>query len=162
MFYPDLGTKCQVGSHPNLRAVGWLSADQSYSTGKVSEDALRKMADHVYSAWQPVLAAGSHECELCLERQKALDSLRVRLEHRTLILRESPKGSYRQSRNVWIPSETVVYVAPGMIVHYIAEHGYCPPEEFVNAVQDCPAQGSEAFFVRMENALGKNYGLTPR
>ncbi len=35
-----------------------------------------------------------------------------------------------------IPSEGCVYACPGLILHYVEEHGYVPPEYFVRAVRD--------------------------
>jgi len=32
-----------------------------------------------------------------------------------------------------------------MILHYVAEHGYAPPEEFITAVLACPPQGSREY-----------------
>jgi hypothetical protein len=134
MFFPDLGTDCQVGSHPNLRAVGWLSKKQPYSRGEVNTGLQAKLAEHVKTAWQPIMAAGLHECEFC--------------------------ELYRHSHNVWVPSKTVVYVAPAMIVHYIGEHAYCPPKEFLEAVDACPPQTGDEFPRQVERLLGKSYGLS--
>jgi SAM-dependent methyltransferase len=47
---------------------------------------------------------------------------------------------------VWIPTKTLKYVAPELIVHYIEAHSYLPPQEFITAVMACPPQGSKAFF----------------
>jgi hypothetical protein len=55
----------------------------------------------------------------------------------------------RGHRNVWIPADSVVYVAPELILHYIEAHGYRPPDEFITAVIACPEQGSETYRERM-------------
>jgi hypothetical protein len=34
---------------------------------------------------------------------------------------------------------------PQMVAHYVEGHGYRPPEEFVQAVLACPAQGSPEY-----------------
>ncbi len=40
-------------------------------------------------------------------------------------------------------------ITPGMIVHYIKKHNYLPPEEFIEAVRNYPAQGSDQFMALM-------------
>lgn len=40
-----------------------------------------------------------------------------------------------------------------MIVHYIEQHQYCPPDEFVVAVRTSPLQGSEAFMALMADFI---------
>lgn len=37
---------------------------------------------------------------------------------------------------IWIPSATCVYASPGLILHYVEDHGYIPPQEFLNAIID--------------------------
>jgi len=47
--------------------------------------------------------------------------------------------------NVFVPGEGRLYVAPSLILHYIAEHGYAPPQEFQAAVLACPPMGSAEY-----------------
>ena len=44
-----------------------------------------------------------------------------------------------------IPSTSCVYLAPELVVHYVEEHAYAPPAEFIDAVIACPEQSSEAY-----------------
>src|SRR3712207_9113012 len=43
-------------------------------------------------------------------------------------------GGVRGSANLFVPTEGFVYVAPAMILHYIRDHRYAPPEQFRTAV----------------------------
>ena len=90
---------------------------------------LDKLRQYIAEAWQPVIAAGLHECELCVEKPFVCGS------------------------NLWIATESVVYIAPGMVLHYIEEHGYKPPEEFVEAVLESHPQGSTEFVKLVEKFL---------
>ena len=121
MYFQDLSNNCQVDSGPHVRAVGWLSEGHPYTKGAVPSDFQQLLRRHIAEAWQPVMACGLHFCELCEEKPFACGS------------------------NLWIPTEAVLYITPGMISHYIEAHGYRPPEEFVKAVITCPAQGSAEF-----------------
>lgn len=38
-----------------------------------------------------------------------------------------------------------------MIVHYIEQHGYLPPQAFIEAVRLCPPQGSDKFMLWMKD-----------
>ncbi|AWM39925.1 hypothetical protein C1280_24920 [Gemmata obscuriglobus] len=126
MFFPDLGTTCQVDRGDHVRAVGWLHPDHSFPTGPVPPGFSAALRAHAYDSWQPVLAMGPHFCELCSHPAPGADRA----------------GG---ARNFWIPSMSVVYVAPELIVHYVEDHQYQPPEEFVAAVLACPPQKSDAF-----------------
>lgn len=116
MFFPDLGTRSGVEQGPYVRAVGWLDGEHPFDQGPSAADFVSALRRHVATAWQPVAAAGRHQCELC---EKA-----------------------RAGGNLWIPTPEVLFVAPEMIVHYVEAHAYRPPRAFVEAVLACPPQGS--------------------
>ena len=61
---------------------------------------------------------GVHECELC-QFQPA-----------------------EGTANIFVPYQGNIYVAPELIVHYIAAHRYKPPQVFVDAVMACPTMNS--------------------
>lgn len=123
-----------MDSGDHVRAIGWLGEGHPFPVGSVSPELLAALRAHVRSAWQPIVCAGPHFCELCPEPPAGKRG------------RKSRAGA---SGNVWIPAEDAVYVAPGLIDHYIEEHGYQPPDEFVAAVLACPSQGSAEFHERM-------------
>jgi hypothetical protein len=125
MYFPDLGTETQVDGGEHVRAVGWLSSSQPFSQGDVPAgfvSRLRALCENwsagVGALWWPV-AAGFHECEFC--------------------------GDCRASGNVGVPMETLLFVAPQMISHYVESHGYRPPDVFVHAVLACPTPGSAEY-----------------
>lgn len=72
---------------------------------------------------------GIHQCELCRDDQATLLSKRG-------------DRYVRGNGALYIPTADCVYIGPLMIVHYVREHSYRPPEEFMAAVLECPAQGS--------------------
>ena len=49
------------------------------------------------------------------------------------------------NENFGVPSGELLFVAPEMVVHYIEEHGYCPPAEFVEAVLRSPLPDTEEY-----------------
>jgi hypothetical protein len=133
-FYPDLHTESMVGHGDRHRAIGWLSSGHPFPRSAVPRAFVEVLKRHVGSAFQPLAFGGKHTCELC--------------------------GNYSASGNVWVPTRDVVYVAPEMIVHYIVDHEYIPPEEFHRAVEACPPQGSPEY-MRLISPYLSYFRITP-
>lgn len=120
MYFPDLGTDSQVASGPQVRAIGWLDDKHPFRQGSVDPrfvPALKRLLHP--SMFVPVAAAGPHCCELC---QK-----------------------HKDASNLFVPAGDLLYVAPAMVVHYIDEHRYQPPSEFVAAVLNAPIPGTSGY-----------------
>jgi hypothetical protein len=117
--YADL-TKCDYFPFDCevLLAVGWLSAATQYDTGDSDAAFFDKLVEFAHSPWEPGVCMGPHHCELC-QFQPASGTA-----------------------NIFVPYRGGIYVAPELIVHYIAAHRYKPPQVFVDAVMDCPAMNS--------------------
>lgn len=134
-YYPDLAACDYFGSGvaETLRAVGWLDADHAVPQGDVSRPWMLELTNALVAPWQPYSFAGSHECELCRftggPTTFGLDGV------------EAPIGV----SNLFVPTESVVFVAPSMVLHYIDSHGYAPPLEFQTALENCPEPGTMAF-----------------
>jgi hypothetical protein len=126
MFIEDLSTNAYFAIGDNVRAVGWLEAEYPYARGAVPPEFLARLKEHVATAYQPVYFMGVHECSLCPEGKEAVGA-----------------------SNVMIPTERLIYIAPELVVHYIEDHGYRPPQEFIDAVMICPDQESPAFHARL-------------
>lgn len=122
MFVEDLSTKTYVAQGENVRAVGWLEADHPFTRGVVPAEFLVTLKLHVAKAHQISFFMGYHNCSLCPKNheQAGID-------------------------NLLIPTADLLCVAPELIVHYIADHGYRPPDEFIAAVMACPPQDSVEF-----------------
>lgn len=114
-------------------AVGWLGREMPYRIGSVEGSILDGLASIQALGYETRRCCGFHECDLCL----ATGSSRV-----------------RGYGNLWVPGDGRVFVAPEMVTHYIEEHGYCPPEEFQQAVLDCPSE-RESYAHALLNAAPK-------
>src|SRR5262245_52567083 len=125
MYIEDLSTTAYFARGPNVRAIGWLEAGHLFAQGDVPAEFLDALKAHVGAAHQVVLFMGFHECSLCPD------------------ISPRPGRGWRAGlRNLLIPTSNLLYVAPELIVHYVEDHGYRPPEEFVAAVLACPEQKS--------------------
>lgn len=163
MYFPDLSPYSyrKEDIAPNHINIGWLSSKYPFSQGTVSEEFIDKLKE--YCEYPYNLMRGFHRCEFCYDCKKISNS--------TIIPDAMGTGE------VWVKSkEGITYIAPIMIYHYIVQHKYLPPSEFINAVLsplEHPAaefhKKEEAFLDEMYETLGENefikqgiYKLTSR
>jgi hypothetical protein len=107
--------------------VGWLSAEHPYSTGVVPEDLVAKLARLCRYGVQRT--RGIHHCEFCPEPEgmswwsptSARDDEGEFIVGGAEIRVVDPGG--------------ITFAAPDMIVHYVTDHGYKPPDEFLDALR---------------------------
>jgi len=123
MFYEDLSlfqyTRRDVA--PNLLNVGWLDASHPYAKGDVPE----KFLDHLFDLCRSQVnrTRGWQECQFC---EKANLGVRVVKDETELVL---------GSAEIRVPGEGgLIYASPNLIYHYVAAHGYRPPDAFIEAV----------------------------
>lgn len=118
MYYPDLSPYVYLGREPNTFNVGWLSAAYSYQTGDVPEQFIERLRACLTITVRPTF--GGHDCELCNDECWG-EEIRV------------------------FGEGDIVYAAPTMIYHYVVDHHYRPPQEFIQAVLDGPRAGSDEY-----------------
>lgn len=124
-YIPDLSQCTYVGDSPNLVAVGWLDAPHPFTSGDAPDGLVDRLGALIRDAWNPFYFMGYHACTLCPENE-------------LWSLNNKPLGC----ANLWLPGDEVIYVAPSLVIHYIYNHSYLPPQEFIDAVERCPAMGS--------------------
>jgi hypothetical protein len=106
--------------------VGWLTAEHPFKRGSVPlafAHELRLLAQGKVEN----LTRGAHVCEFC---QAPADVIQAdpRYEEVWEMFRSGNGELHVQSEF------SIVYCAPLLIAHYVAEHQYQPPEPFVEAV----------------------------
>ncbi len=105
--------------------VGWLDATQPYATGDVPAGFAEGLVE---LSRKPVnLTRGWHFCNLCPKPPEPVPQP---------IMVKSPEGDFPVGHGeIRVEGRNGVrYAAPDMIAHYVLEHGYRPPEEFIEAV----------------------------
>lgn len=115
-----------TGEAGPLVNVGWLGAGHPYPTGLVSEGLVRVLARLCRKGVHRT--RGLHRCEFCVRPAGS---------------GRQPPTSSRDEDGEFIvggaeirvagPSD-VTFAAPDMIIHYVTDHGYKPPEEFLDAL----------------------------
>lgn len=124
MHASDLADTCMIARGPRIRAVGWLDAKHAFARGPLDERVAAVLEMLAQDGWMHVHCMGFHTCELC--------------------------DQWRDHRNLLVPGPDVLYVAPGMIAHYMRAHEYLPPTSFCTAVLACPDPETEEYFAELE------------
>lgn len=105
--------------------IGWLSSEHEFTTGDIENHIIKKIDLLVKN---PInLCRGYHYCEFCPP------PIYKKVEGQFVgeVVTDSPRGN----GEIWIKSnEGKTYIAPTLISHYIKEHSYLPPQEFIDAV----------------------------
>ena len=98
--------------------VGFLHRKQRFATGKVPSKFMLKLATYLLA---PVCVRGkAMPCPLCGER------VTTEIDGEELVL---------GSAEIRVLGDENIYAAPDLILHFITEHNYRPPQEFIDVVR---------------------------
>lgn len=135
-YFPDLSPYAYGhGIHPGVVHVGWLDGTHPFPKGSVESRLIESMK---LLAERPVeLYRGLHVCELCVEPP---DLETTTMTNRVVV---DPSCSWAK----WVAQRSgngeirvvyggVTFAAPVLIVHYIEEHCYLPPAQFLKAIEE--------------------------
>jgi len=97
-----------------IRAIGWLGGNlpcfaDGIERADLPADLLPAIRYFSKEAYHEDWELGAHTCELC--------------------------GAEEFHGEFWLSKGQVCYVAPVALEHYISEHGYRPPQEFIDALR---------------------------
>ena len=117
MYYPVLS---RIGKDSGKLAIGWLDHASPIPQGDIPDVFVERL-------WElcihPIVQTrGFHECTFCPKEGK------IRLCTR------NQQSAYLGSGEICVRGKGKTYHAPNLIYHYITEHHYRPPEEFIGAV----------------------------
>ncbi len=113
-------------------SVGWLAKDKSYRICSTCEDFRERL--FLYCLYPVLRTRGFHECEFCASPSSE-----------TRLVRRDKREIWLGSAEIRVMYEDAVYAAPDLIYHYVTEHMYCPPDEFIEAVLRGPLPDSPAY-----------------
>jgi len=106
----------------NLLNIGWLDSRHKYRKGTVTQEFIEKLA------WQCVNAPanrtpGIHQCSLCPKMTFGYHMISLEREKHIL-----------GSAEIHIKGKDAVYAAPDLLLHYVLDHKYLPPDDFITGV----------------------------
>jgi hypothetical protein len=103
-----------------LFAVGWIE-EAGFTTGAVPEECIEALITDYPTMIVPDGTRGWHTCTLCEK-----EMIKVEWKGKTVDLMGA--GHYL------VRYEKAVYMAPALLLHYILDHHYRPPQIFIDAV----------------------------
>lgn len=123
-YYPDLSPYeyLKTDSKAGAFNVGWLDAAHPYQVGTVPDDILPAI---LRLCETPInRTRGFHVCQFCTSPTFGVS------------VNSSGKEIILGSAEIWVMSaDGRMYAAPDLIYHYVKEHQYQPPEEFLCAIR---------------------------
>ena len=146
MYFADL-TPYEYGRatiRPDVANVGWLSCEHDFPKGDVPAGFVERLARCIDT---PVNRfRGIHLCEFCPRPP-------VKLSPGGLEMLDPPPGTAGNGEIRVRGKGGLTYVAPVMIHHYIVRHGYPPPAELIEAIEQAETTDS----VRFPTDTGEDY-----
>jgi hypothetical protein len=127
-YFPDLSPYSYLHD-PEVNGIalniGWLDKGKPYAKGTVPPDVISKLAKLCETP--DAKTRGYHTCPFCFNLFSGANSG---------VLAEVNGKQFRLgSAEIRVRSGGKIYAAPNMILHYIKDHNYLPPLEFIKALQ---------------------------
>ena len=160
-YFPDLSRFTYQGLNSNSVSglmfdtqntvnIGWLGEGQPFPTGETSSEFKERLLEFCFYDHAFNKTRGNHSCEL------------PECPIEAGIMGKTPAPLKRGEQTAWFGSHEIrvvgssrVYAAPTMIYHYVTDHNYLPPEEFIQAVLTGPGPGTDSYweqYRRLEKA----------
>ncbi len=125
--------------------IGWLAGQQPFSRGETPQEFRTQLFQFCLDENLVHIYRGFHECEIC-----NLPS-REWAERRHSIYGDKAEFASIGDGEIRVIGESAIYAAPALIYHYVVDHEYKPPDDFIQAVMTGPQPGSEAHRALLEN-----------
>ncbi len=108
--------------------VGWLANGKEYPKGEVDSETLSKLASILVSAGN---------VDIHVNRMRSLDPCSLS-GCEALVVKHEGNSVDLGGSEIWIPSvkKGEYFACPSLVYHYIEEHDYMPPVEFLEAIQN--------------------------
>ena len=107
-------------------AVGWLDPSHSYPSGRTEEAFVSRLFD-ACANHATARTRGWHACSFCARASDAPCPVVVTSGGESLTLGDAEIRVVAEDGS-W-------FVAPTLVLHYVVEHGYRPPDLFVRAIK---------------------------
>lgn len=141
-YHPDLSRR----DNSKFLYIGWLDSQHQYPVGTVSEKFIARLWE--FCRYSVTECLGRHYCEFCprviINKQILPFGEFIQFEilkiHRDGITIKPGDGEI-----IVLGKNNNVYYAPNLIYHYVVDHSYLPPEEFIQAVLTCPLPTSDEY-----------------
>lgn len=134
-YFPELSAYEYNETLFPMRNVGWLSRGREFLQGEAPAWVIEGLVER--AKHPDVVTRGSHRCDVCASADEP----------------GSPASDRSGNGEIWLCNEEGEwFAAPTLIVHYITEHHYLPPVEFIDALRGSDP-GEFAGLKRMDRLL---------
>lgn len=148
-YYTDLSPYEYCGPNPEIEMlnVGWLSKGRTFGKGNVPGRFIARLeCIATYSVNQ---MRGFYFSDFVETSQ----IVKYEIGNENYLLGDAEICVFS--------SDKKVYCSPNLILFYISELGYCPPESFIEAVMMGPIPPEDDYFLRLDE-LGMDWRRTTR
>jgi membrane protease YdiL (CAAX protease family) len=125
-------------SRPGTKNVGWLGAGRAFETAPATQELLDRLWS--YCTVSVAQTRGVHQCEFCPGKDVHLAA------------RNGDKLMLGTAEIRVFAGDGSIYAAPTLIYHYVSDHGYKPPEPFIQALSTQHAPPTTEYFDRLAQA----------
>lgn len=128
-YYRD-GTSYSLNHFENAKNIGWIYGTENYDKGNVTSQFIDSLWMYVKNPFNETRE--NRGCFLCCANSTTPEKS------------SSNDFAALGSSEIRVISEDgkEKYAAPSVILHYVIDHNYCPPSDFIRAVIDGPKPGS--------------------
>lgn len=119
----------RFGRRESSLNVGWLDRERPFPTAAPSRELVEKLAWLVVNK-QTHSTRGFHRCNLCAPP--------VDPDKPHFWIGRSGRMGLLGNGEIRVQGTHAVYAAPTLILHYVVDHAYRPPEDFVAGVLGLP------------------------
>jgi hypothetical protein len=119
-------------ARPGTKNIGWLGRGHDFPVKKPSEEVLDLLWE--FCSISVALARGGHDCEFCSSKPTYF----VERNGQRLLLGVAEMRAFSDNQ--------LIYAAPTLIFHYVRDHHYQPPGEFLDALRKGPRPPSQEYF----------------
>jgi hypothetical protein len=130
-YYPDLSPYEYGPDSDGACNVGWLDENYPFPTGTTPTAFHERLLVHCRFEFTVHHCFGFHECQFCPSPECPVK-----------VARGDEQVSLGNGE-IRVIGTDAVYAAPTLVYHYVVDHDYLPPEEFVEAVLTGPEPGSD-------------------
>jgi len=123
--FDDLSPYSYQPSESPMKNVGWLGAGASFPTGSTPARARDELLRISSEALPKNIMRGVHDCEFC----EVESPIRLETPYNERGWASIGMGEFHVQAK-----DGTIYSAPTLILHYIDEHNYLPPDGFIDAL----------------------------
>lgn len=110
----------------NVRNVGWLKEGQVFPSGAIEPQLVHRLKQAFvgignFDAEAVLIRGAQHRCEICGASPG--------------MVQVNGKEKRLGASEIWLPeTQERYFAAPSLVIHYIEDHQYLPPVEFIAAI----------------------------